>query len=251
MTTYRLSPEAEYPQALEDSWQTYRWILDNIESSLGLKPKKILLSGDSAGANLATGLIGLAICKGLRVPDAFISCYPILLLEPLAFTPSRLLTYDEHILNHLLKKSWMRAYLKDLIPQEHPFLSPFFFPDKVLEQFPPTRVVLAGIDPLHDDGYHFAYRLWMLGKDVKVIDNKCLPHGFLNFELAPFVGGECSKAIEAVSKVIKELITDSTEDQSNYQSPFENIRNGIWNNLKKIEEIIEEKFFETTSDLIN
>ena len=145
----------------------------------------------------------------------------------------------------------MRAYLRDLVPQEHPFLSPFFFPEKILEKFPPTRVVLAGIDPLHDDGYHFAYRLCMLGKDVKIVDNKLLPHGFLNFELAPFIGGEWSRAIDCCSRLIKELISNETEERYRNQSSFKWIKDGICNNLKKIEEIIEEKFFESTSDFID
>jgi hypothetical protein len=69
---------------------------------------------------------------------------------------------------------------------------------------------LAGIDPLHDDGYQFAYKMCMLNKDVKAIDNKLLPHGFLNFGLAPLVGGECQKAINEVSKMIKETLDEKS-----------------------------------------
>jgi len=46
-----------------------------------------------------------------------------------------------------------------LSAEEHPFLSPLYFPDIILENFPTTRMSLAGIDPLHDDGYKFGYRL--------------------------------------------------------------------------------------------
>ena len=54
MLSYSLAPEAAYPEAINECWQTYRWILENIEKSLGIKPKKILISGDSAGGKLAT-----------------------------------------------------------------------------------------------------------------------------------------------------------------------------------------------------
>mmetsp|Transcript_33919 Transcript_33919/g.39171 ORF Transcript_33919/g.39171 Transcript_33919/m.39171 type:complete len:85 (+) Transcript_33919:1896-2150(+) len=84
----------------------------------------------------------------------------------------------------------MDSYCKNLASEDHPFVSPLLLPCKVLERFPPVRLVLSGIDPLHDDGYQFAYKLCMLNKDVKVIDNKLLPHGFLNFGLAPLLGGE-------------------------------------------------------------
>ena len=68
---------------------------------------------------------------------------------------------------------------------------------------------LAGIDPLHDDGYKFGYRLWRLEKDIKIIDNKLLPHGFLNFGIAPLIGKECTKAIDAVSGMISEVIQEN------------------------------------------
>lgn len=206
MLTYTLSPEAKYPEALNDCWQSYLWILENMEKCLGIRPNKILVSGDSAGGNLATSLVGLSICKKIRVPDALISVYPVLLLSPTVFTPSRINMFDDQILNSLLKECCFNAYCKELVAEEHPFLSPIFLPEKLLAMFPSTRISLSGIDPLHDDGYQFAYKLCKLNKDVKVIDNKMLPHGFLNFGLAPLLGSECSKAIEEVSNMIREVI---------------------------------------------
>lgn len=100
----------------------------------------------------------------------------------------------------------MDAYCSDLDPEEHPFVSPLLLPEKVLMRFPPTRISLAGIDPLHDDGYRLAYKLSKLDKDVKMVDNKLLLHGFLNFGLVPLIGGECTKAINMIRDMIKELI---------------------------------------------
>jgi acetyl esterase/lipase len=190
MLTYTLSPEAEYPGALNDCWQAYRWIVDNMKKSLGIKPKKILISGDSAGGNLATALVGLAICHDTRIPDALISIYPALLLSPTIFTPSRINTFDDTILNNLMTSCCIKSYCQDLIAEEHPFLSPLFFPNVLLKRFPKVRMSLAGIDPLHDDGYQFAYKMVALNKDIRVVDNKLLPHGFLNFGLVPLIGGE-------------------------------------------------------------
>jgi hormone-sensitive lipase len=69
---------------------------------LGIKPKKIIISGDSAGGNLATALVGLCICHGVRVPDLLMSVYPALLLSATFFTPSRINAFDDTILNNLM-----------------------------------------------------------------------------------------------------------------------------------------------------
>jgi hypothetical protein len=39
-------------------------------------------------------------------------------------------------------------------------------PEKVIKEFPKTRFILAGTDPLRDDGYAFGYNLVKLGVDV-------------------------------------------------------------------------------------
>ena len=108
-------------------------------------------------------------------------------------------------MNQLVRESIFEAYCKEVDPDQNPFLSPVFLPNEVLINFPSTRINLAGLDPLHDDGYKLAYQLSCLNRDVKVVDYKMLPHGFLNFNLVPFIRGECNKAILDASKILSEL----------------------------------------------
>jgi len=61
MLSYTLAPQAKYPQAIDECYQAYRWIIDNIETSIGLKPKKIFIFGDSAGGKIATSVLALSI----------------------------------------------------------------------------------------------------------------------------------------------------------------------------------------------
>lgn len=49
---YRLAPEHPFPAALEDGLTSYRWLLE-----LNFKPSQIALAGDSAGGNLALGIM--------------------------------------------------------------------------------------------------------------------------------------------------------------------------------------------------
>lgn len=50
---YRLAPENPYPAALEDALTAYRWLIEN----QNFQPKQISIAGDSAGGNLALGLL--------------------------------------------------------------------------------------------------------------------------------------------------------------------------------------------------
>jgi len=75
---YRLSPEYQFPAALNDVWQTYYWLIENAESIMGLKIEKVVVVGDSAGGNLAAALTIMAIERKYRVPDGVILCYAAL-----------------------------------------------------------------------------------------------------------------------------------------------------------------------------
>ena len=53
---YHLAPEFPYPEGLNDCWQAYNWILQYCHEIFGITPKKVILSGDSAGGNLVAGI---------------------------------------------------------------------------------------------------------------------------------------------------------------------------------------------------
>ena len=52
---YRLAPESPFPAAVRDVHAAWLWARDHV-AELGGGPDRILLSGESAGANLALGL---------------------------------------------------------------------------------------------------------------------------------------------------------------------------------------------------
>lgn len=57
---YRLAPRFPYPAAVLDSFAAFEWLCKNIEE-LGGDLSKLVLAGESAGANLVTGL-AIATC---------------------------------------------------------------------------------------------------------------------------------------------------------------------------------------------
>ncbi|KAJ6231425.1 hormone-sensitive lipase [Anaeramoeba flamelloides] len=67
---YTLSPEAKIPEQIHECLQTYKWLIAYSPNS------KIMIAGDSAGGNIATGLIRELILCGIRKPDGVILGYP-------------------------------------------------------------------------------------------------------------------------------------------------------------------------------
>lgn len=65
---YRLSGEAPYPAAVEDAVAALEWVLDNA-ARFGGDPGRLVLAGESAGANLVTALT-VACCFRRPEPHA-------------------------------------------------------------------------------------------------------------------------------------------------------------------------------------
>ena len=74
---YRLSWQAPYPAALEDSYSALQWMYDNADT-LGIDRKRIVVAGESAGGGLTASLCIYARDKG-EIPIALqLPLYPML-----------------------------------------------------------------------------------------------------------------------------------------------------------------------------
>lgn len=167
---YRLAPEHPFPAGLEDLDAAHRWVRDRWEGPLAV-------GGDSAGGNLAAALVNRLVARGVA-PAAQVLVYPALGLP--GSTPSYGTAADafptgradmEWFWRHLTAGSDVREPLPDLVPIHAADLA----------GSPPTHVVLAAHDPLHDEGAAYASRLAAAGARVSVADHPDLCHGFLRF----------------------------------------------------------------------
>jgi len=74
---YRLSPEARYPDALEDGYTVMQWAYRNAADQ-GLDPARFVVKGESAGGALAAGLALMARDRGEIKLKAMILTFPAL-----------------------------------------------------------------------------------------------------------------------------------------------------------------------------
>ena len=211
---YQLSPEVQFPTAIDDCWQAYTWIVLNAKKAFGINYKKIILTGDSAGGSLVISICLMAIMRKFRIPDSMMPLYPNSIASCEVFWPSLLNSFDDVILSYTLLNLIQKSYNPPAGPHKFigsksMYMSPgLCAPDSALSQFPPTRLYLSGVDPLKDDGLNFLLRLLKNGVNVKAYDLRLMPHGFMNYKL-PIVGmDEAEKATEITGKCLYAMAND-------------------------------------------
>ena len=70
---------------------------------------------------------------------------------------------------------WRSNYVPDEQQWTNPLVSPVLGD---VSGFPPTCVIVGGIDPLHDDGVTFGENLRAAGRTVELHDYEGMPHIF-------------------------------------------------------------------------
>jgi hypothetical protein len=152
---YRLAPEHPFPAGLNDVLAGYRWAATYAES-FGGDPKRLLLGGDSAGANLAA-VTANHICgtEEAAPPRGLMLLYPVT-DHPSAYHGS----YTENATGYGLDASLMlwfwQQYARDVSPDD-PKISPLCLEN--VPALPPILVATAEYDPLRDEGIAYAEKL--------------------------------------------------------------------------------------------
>ena len=147
--------------------------------------------------------------QGLRVPDVLVLTSPLLQMRTgTAYpTPSRLLFNMDPLVPMNLVVNLQKYYLIPAIcDEEHdPLISPLCAaPDYLLASFPPTTIVVGGLDPFLDDAVDFAHRLSNrdVNVDVKLKIYKNAPHAFLGFD--HLLRYEVKEAVHLIAECIDE-----------------------------------------------
>lgn len=185
---YRLAPEHVFPAAFDDAVTATQWVAANA-AMLKIDPARIFVGGDSAGGNLAA-TVALALRDDGRIRlRGQVLTYPIVDLT---------FDYDKRFEKGVaLTNGGMRDFIDHYVPdaaQRRDWrCSPLFA--QSLNGLPPALVILAGFDPLYDEGEIYAGRLTAEGVAVTVSRYPGQMHGFVSRpKLLP-------KSLEAVTDI--------------------------------------------------
>jgi acetyl esterase len=180
---YRLAPEHPHPAAIEDAIAAWRWASANAAS---LGATRLACGGDSFGGYLCAVLDqatsrpelhapSLPSAAGLPAPALQILIYP--LVDLTLSSPSIEGNGQGYLLTAAMMK-WFRAHYwgdaKDDGARRD--ASPLF---TEMPRAADAIVMLAGFDPLLDEGRAYAKRLAESGAEVKILEHSALIHGFV------------------------------------------------------------------------
>lgn len=172
---YRLAPEFKFPTAVNDAYDSYRWIREKSEQ-FGANKDKIATMGDSAGGNLCAALSVKSVEDGYPVPALSVLYYPV--VAPDYSSES----FREFSKEYVLTEGMMGWFHKNYINNDADIASPFFSPMlfKNHEGMPETLVITAEFDPLRDQGETYASTLKQHSVKATCIRATGMVHGFLS-----------------------------------------------------------------------
>lgn len=194
---YRLAPEHPFPAAVEDCYAALKWVEDNAPT-LGVDANRIAVAGDSAGGNLAAAAVLLAKEKGAPKPAFQLLIYPALSAD-LSSGSAR-----DYAQGYFLDLQTIGWFMKHYAPNPDPSdfrLIPMSAKD--VSGLPPTCIVTAGFDPLHDGGQAYAEKLKAAGVEVAYVDYPTMIHAFFNM---PNFLPMAREAIAAAAKAVKDAL---------------------------------------------
>lgn len=169
---YRLAPEHKFPTAHNDAFFAYKWVLANAASIKG-DPKKVAVTGESAGANLALNVAIMARDNNLTLPTAILAVYPVAGAD--MNTSSYIKNAAAKPLNKPMMGWFVKQYLNNPAEAKDPRIN---LVAANLKGLPPTTVITAEIDPLQSEGMMLTDRLRASGVTVDSKNYDGVTHEF-------------------------------------------------------------------------
>lgn len=196
---YRLSPESKFPGPVEDAMAAVEWIEKNA-AQLGVDANRLAIGGDSAGGALAAVVTQIAKEKGAPKLAYQMLFFPV---TQIGEETTSLREYAEGYFLERKTLEWFYAhYLPADADKKDPRISPLAAVD--LSGLPPAYIMLAGFDPLHDEGLQYADKLRAADVAVTIVDYPEMVHDFIYLQA---VLPQAVEALNAASKALKTALS--------------------------------------------
>lgn len=193
---YRLAPEHRWPTAAEDLYATTRWAVDHA-AEFGADPSRVVVGGDSAGGNLAAVTTLMARDRGGPDLAAQLLLYPVIAAD---FDTDSYQLFGKGFYNPRPALQWYwDQYVPAIGDRQNPYASPLHGD---LSGLPPAVVVLAGHDPLYDEGIAYADALEAAGVPVTRRPFEGGIHGFMTMPMLDIA----HRARRAASQALRDLL---------------------------------------------
>ena len=203
---YRTAPENKFPDALNDSYNAFKWVSAHA-GEFGGDTSRIALMGLSAGANLVAVISQKAKKEGIagKIKLQIMNGLPID-LRPEHMETS--LSYQQNAKGYFQTKDGTYFAVEMYAPGQYnnPEVSPILTKD--LKGLPPAVIINAEFDPLRDDGILYTSKLREAG--VKVWE-KCFP-GEIHCLIGLLPG---DKTIIEYENFIKEAMVSTFDKKKN------------------------------------
>lgn len=177
---YRLAPEHPFPAGPEDCYAATAWAVAHAEE-LGVDGGRVAVAGDSAGGNLAAAVALMCRDRGGPRLAHQVLLYPVTDFD--LDTPSMHANAEGYFLGRETMQWFYDLYTPDPAARQDGYAAPNRAPD--VSGLAEATVVLAGYDPLHDEGLAYATRLQGAGVRTQVLEFPGQFHGF--FQMTRFL----------------------------------------------------------------
>lgn len=196
----RASEEGQWPAAAEDVYAATRWAAEHIDD-LGGDPAALLVGGDSAGGNLAAVTALMARDRGGPALAGQVLLYPVICAD---FDTESYRLFGDGYYNPKPALQWYwDQYVPNAADRENPYASPLHA--STLSGLPPAIAVVAGHDPLRDEGLAYTRALEAAGVTTVCRYFEGGVHGFMTMPAFDI----CRRARERVCADVVDLVDGS------------------------------------------
>jgi len=175
---YRLAPEFPYPAGSHDAVDAIMWLAEH-RTRLGFASNTLAVGGDSAGAHLAAGAARVVNSQVPGLVKAQLLIYPAASPE-MATDSYAKITAAPGLTPAEMVFFWGQFLAGQSVSDDDTCVD--LLATAPVRQPPDAVVIVAGNDPLHDDGCDYARFLEQHGAKVELFDAYDMTHGFVRLQ---------------------------------------------------------------------